>query len=165
MGVPQIPGVQNGDGNTLYTWNYSNKSDTLRFGALVALSNLPSASPLDILVFGEVKAPATTPARKMLGVRFAKIQVAESLAFRKSGDTLANDGAERADSERDREQAASEQLSLLTGRLQQRFGKQVNAQVTVRPELISGVVIRAGDQVIDDSALGKLAKMKLSLLA
>ena len=56
MGVPQIPGVQNGDGNPLYTWNYSNKSDTLRFGALVALSNLPSASPLDILVFGEVKA-------------------------------------------------------------------------------------------------------------
>lgn len=60
---------------------------------------------------------------------------------------------------------SDEQLSLLTGRLQQRFGKQVNAQVTVRPELISGVVIRAGDQVIDDSALGKLAKMKLSLLA
>ena len=68
MGVPQIPGVQNGDGNPLYTWNYSNKSATLRFGALVALSNLPGASPLDILVFGEVKAPATTPARKMLGV-------------------------------------------------------------------------------------------------
>lgn len=68
MGVPQIPGVQNGDGNTLYTWNYSNKSDTLRFGALVALSNLPSASPLNILVFSEIKGPATTPARKMLGV-------------------------------------------------------------------------------------------------
>lgn len=58
----------------------------------------------------------------------------------------------------------SQQL-LLTSRLEKRFGKQINATVHVRPELISGVVIRAGDQVIDDSALGKLAKMKLSLLA
>lgn len=68
MGVPQIPGVQNGDGHPLYTWNYSNKSAIMRFGALVALSNLPSASPLDILVYGQVLAPATTPAMKLLGV-------------------------------------------------------------------------------------------------
>ncbi len=58
----------------------------------------------------------------------------------------------------------SQQL-LLASRLEKRFGAQINTTVVVRPELISGVVIRAGDQVIDDSALGKLAKMKLSLLA
>ena len=68
MGVPQIPGVQNGDGHPLYTWNYSNKSAIMRFGALVALSNLPSASPLDILVYGQVLAPATAPATKLIGV-------------------------------------------------------------------------------------------------
>jgi len=31
--------------------------------------------------------------------------------------------------------------------------------------LIAGVVIRAGDQVIDDSALNKLEKMRTRLLA
>lgn len=68
MAVPPIPGAQGGDGHALSTWNYCNRSDIMRFGSLVALDNRPGASPLDILVFGEVKAPATTPARKMLGV-------------------------------------------------------------------------------------------------
>ena len=54
---------------------------------------------------------------------------------------------------------------LLTTRLEKRFATKVNLTVTVRPELIGGVIIRAGDQVIDDSALGKLEKMRNRLLA
>lgn len=54
---------------------------------------------------------------------------------------------------------------LLTSRLEKRFGTKIKATTTVRPELIGGVVIRAGDQVIDDSALGKLEKMRIHLLA
>lgn len=54
---------------------------------------------------------------------------------------------------------------LLTSRLEKRFGTKINSSVVVRPELIAGVVIRAGDQVIDDSALGKLEKMRNRLLA
>ncbi len=54
---------------------------------------------------------------------------------------------------------------LITTRLEKRFGTKVNSSVIVRPELIGGVVIRAGDQVIDDSALGKLEKMRIRLSA
>jgi F-type H+-transporting ATPase subunit delta len=57
------------------------------------------------------------------------------------------------------------QVLLLTTQLQKRFGTTVNLTVTIRPELIGGVIIRAGDQVIDDSALGKLEKMRTRLLA
>ncbi len=54
---------------------------------------------------------------------------------------------------------------LLATRLEKRLGKKINSTVIVRPELIGGVVIRAGDQVIDDSALGKLEKMRIRLSA
>lgn len=57
------------------------------------------------------------------------------------------------------------QEQLLIDRLEKRFGKSVNATVEVNPDLIAGVVIRAGDQVIDDSALNKLEKMRTRLLA
>lgn len=54
---------------------------------------------------------------------------------------------------------------LLATRLEKRFGTKINTTVVVRPELIGGVIIRAGDQVIDDSALGKLEKMRIRLSA
>ena len=57
------------------------------------------------------------------------------------------------------------QEQLLIDRLEKRFNAAVHASVVVKPELIGGVVIRAGDQVIDDSALNKLEKMRTRLLA
>lgn len=68
MGVAAIPGAMGGQGNSLHVWSYSNKSAVMRFGSLVALSNLPSAGQYDILVWAETKAPATTPAMKLIGV-------------------------------------------------------------------------------------------------
>ena len=49
--------------------------------------------------------------------------------------------------------------------LEKKFNAAVNVTVEVNPALIAGVVIRAGDQVIDDSALNKLEKMRTRLLA
>ncbi|AWV85134.1 F0F1 ATP synthase subunit delta [Acinetobacter radioresistens] len=59
----------------------------------------------------------------------------------------------------------AEQEQLLADALQKRFNAAVNVSVEVNPALIAGVVIRAGDQVIDDSALNKLEKMRTRLLA
>ena len=59
----------------------------------------------------------------------------------------------------------SVQEQLLTHALEKKFEAAVNVSVEVKPELIAGVVIRAGDQVIDDSALNKLEKMRTRLLA
>lgn len=54
---------------------------------------------------------------------------------------------------------------LLTSRLEKRFGSVVKPTVIVRPDLMAGVVIRAGDQVIDDSAMGRLHKLRNHLMA
>ena len=59
----------------------------------------------------------------------------------------------------------SVQEQLLAHALEKRFEAAVDVTVEVNPALIAGVVIRAGDQVIDDSALNKLEKMRTRLLA
>ena len=58
----------------------------------------------------------------------------------------------------------SVQEQLLAQALEKKFNAAVNVTVEVNPALIAGVVIRAGDQVIDDSALNKLEKMRNRLL-
>ena len=57
------------------------------------------------------------------------------------------------------------QEHILAHALEKRFNRTVHVTVNVNPALIAGVVIRAGDQVIDDSALNKLEKMRTRLLA
>jgi F-type H+-transporting ATPase subunit delta len=58
----------------------------------------------------------------------------------------------------------AEQEQKLATALAQRFNSKVDVTVEINPALIAGVVIRAGDQVIDDSALNKLEKMRTRLL-
>ena len=57
------------------------------------------------------------------------------------------------------------QEHILAHALEKRFNRTVHVTVSVNPALIAGVVIHAGDQVIDDSALNKLEKMRTRLLA
>lgn len=59
----------------------------------------------------------------------------------------------------------SVQEQKLAHALEKRLNSAVKITVEVNPALIAGVVIRAGDQVIDDSALSKLEKMRTRLLA
>jgi|SRR5690606_36233090 len=54
---------------------------------------------------------------------------------------------------------ANEQLGEIVATLESRFGRKVQATVTVEPELIGGVSIRIGDEVMDASVRGKLAKL------
>ena len=54
---------------------------------------------------------------------------------------------------------AKEQLDEIVATLENRFGRKVQAEVTVEPELIGGVSIRIGDEVMDASVRGKLAKL------
>lgn len=47
--------------------------------------------------------------------------------------------------------------------LKARFGKDIKASTTVNPELIGGVSIQIGDEVIDASVRGKLAQLSATL--
>ena len=56
-------------------------------------------------------------------------------------------------------------LAALKAALQRRFGRKVEATVSVNPALIGGARITVGDTVIDDSVAGKLTAMQNELTA
>ncbi len=58
---------------------------------------------------------------------------------------------------------SDEQVAILVGDLQKKFGCTIKATVELAPELIGGVRSAVGDQVIDASVRGKLAAMAVSL--
>jgi F-type H+-transporting ATPase subunit delta len=55
------------------------------------------------------------------------------------------------------------QLAEITTQLEARYSKKINASVLVNAELIGGVKITVGDEVIDASVRGKLQAMAASL--
>ncbi|MFZ5557021.1 MAG: F0F1 ATP synthase subunit delta [Pseudomonadota bacterium] len=56
------------------------------------------------------------------------------------------------------------QRAELVRRLQAKYGRTVSASVTVSPELIGGVRIHVGDEVLDASVRARLDAMQASLL-
>ena len=56
-----------------------------------------------------------------------------------------------------------EALAKLVADLEKRFKCRIQPQVTVDPELIGGVCVQVGDEVIDGSVRGKLATMAVAL--
>ncbi len=54
-------------------------------------------------------------------------------------------------------------VSRLLADLQPRFGRHLEARVSIDPELIGGVKVAVGDEVIDASVRGKLAAMATAL--
>ncbi|TSE21005.1 ATP synthase subunit delta [Tepidimonas alkaliphilus] len=57
------------------------------------------------------------------------------------------------------------QLASLQSVLERRFGRALRLQVQVRPELIGGVRVVVGDQVLDTSVAARLEQMRVALLA
>ena len=55
------------------------------------------------------------------------------------------------------------QQAAIVETLRKRFGKGIKATTTVNPELIGGVSIQIGDEVIDASVRGKLSQLATTL--
>ncbi|MGW6425375.1 F0F1 ATP synthase subunit delta [Nocardia sp. NPDC055053] len=58
---------------------------------------------------------------------------------------------------------SDQQKEKLSASLQRIYGKPVTVHVQVDPTLLSGVVVRVGDDVIDGSATGRLEKLRRAL--
>lgn len=54
-------------------------------------------------------------------------------------------------------------IASLSKSLEKRFAKKVNIETVLKPELIGGIIIHAGDTVIDDSIKSKLGKLSSAL--
>jgi F-type H+-transporting ATPase subunit delta len=57
------------------------------------------------------------------------------------------------------------QLDDVKAALERRFGRKLNATVVVKPELIGGVRVVVGDEVLDTSVAARLQQMKTALVA
>ena len=57
------------------------------------------------------------------------------------------------------------QVADILGPLEKRFGRKLTAKVEVDPELIGGVRVVVGDEVLDTSVKARLERMKSALLA
>jgi F-type H+-transporting ATPase subunit delta len=57
------------------------------------------------------------------------------------------------------------QLSDVIATLEKRFGKKLEAQVQIEPELIGGIRVVVGDEVLDTSVRARLERMKVALTA
>ena len=57
------------------------------------------------------------------------------------------------------------QLADLKSTMEKRFGRRLEATVTLRPELIGGVRVTVGDEVLDTSIRARLDRMKAALTA
>jgi F-type H+-transporting ATPase subunit delta len=60
---------------------------------------------------------------------------------------------------------SDDQMAGLVAKLEAKFGHKIEASQHVDPELIGGVVIQVGDEVMDASVRGKLADMTATLKA
>ncbi|ROV58079.1 F0F1 ATP synthase subunit delta [Vibrio ponticus] len=58
---------------------------------------------------------------------------------------------------------SDEQLANIGGKLEQRLARKVKLNCSVDEALLGGVIIRAGDLVIDDSARGRLNRLSDAL--
>jgi F-type H+-transporting ATPase subunit delta len=57
------------------------------------------------------------------------------------------------------------QLADVVATLEKRFKRKLNAQVHIAPELIGGIRVVVGDEVLDTSVKARLEQMKLALVA
>ena len=57
------------------------------------------------------------------------------------------------------------QLAEVVVALERRFGRRLHASVQVRPELIGGIRVTVGDEVLDTSVKARLEQMKVALSA
>ena len=56
-------------------------------------------------------------------------------------------------------------LADLMTTLEKRFGKKLNLQVELQPELIGGIRVVVGDEVLDTSVKARLEQMKVALMS
>jgi F-type H+-transporting ATPase subunit delta len=109
---------------------------------------------------------STGPARNFIRVLVEGERVALLPQIAAMFETLKNDAESTAKATIESAFAMTdEQLADMQRALEKRFGRKIEATVTVNPELIGGARVTVGDAVLDGSVQAKLAAMHAQLRA
>jgi F-type H+-transporting ATPase subunit delta len=131
-------------------------------GHLVGNPRVSAAQLTELLV--SLSGDASAPLRNFVSALVENKRVPVLPAVSEQFETLKNEREATVDAHIESALAMDDgQLSALVKDLEQRFKRKVRPQVTVAPELIGGVCVRVGDEVIDGSVRGKLAAMSAAL--
>lgn len=132
-------------------------------GTAIADPRLTEAQRVDLFV-SLVRSPLDEPARNLVAVLAQNDRLAilpevsaQFEALRAAREGVADAAIESAFPMSDAD------LAKLTSILEKRFKRKIRPHVKVVPELIGGVRVAVGDEVIDGSVRGKLAEMEAAL--
>jgi len=118
------------------------------------------------VVAAVVKSPLSVPAQNFLRIVLDNGRLAALPAIAQQFRALVN--ARSGVSDATIESAFpidAAQLAEVVATLEKRFGRRLHASVEVRPELIGGIRVVVGDEVLDTSVRSRLEQMKVALTA
>jgi len=118
------------------------------------------------LIVGVAKSPLNEPARNFLrtvienGRLAALAEIAAQFRALKNAQSGSSDATVYSAFALD-----GAALAELASTLEKRFGRKLNVAVELQPELIGGVRVVVGDEVLDTSVKARLEQMKVALTA
>ena len=125
-----------------------------------------SADQVFDVVTSVIKSPVTAPAKNLLRVVIENGRLAALPAIADQFQALVNARSGTADAVIYSAFAiAPAQLADVIATLERRFARKLNASVVLAPELIGGIRVVVGDEVLDTSVQARLEQMKLALTA
>ncbi|GAB3630486.1 ATP synthase F0F1 subunit delta [Pandoraea terrae] len=143
-------------------------AEVARLSDVAALADNPKVSPAQVvdLLVNAVKAPNDAAVRNFIAalVENGRLSVMSEVA--EQFEALKNANAGSADAQIESAFPITDaQLPELVAALERKFGRKLNANVTVDPSLIGGVRVVVGDEVLDTSVRARLSAMQTSLTA
>jgi F-type H+-transporting ATPase subunit delta len=125
-----------------------------------------SAAQVFDVVSGVVKTPLSSPAQNFLRAVLENGRLAAMPEIAQQFHALVNAQTGVSDAVIESAFAIDDaQLADVVATLEKRFGRKLNASVQIRPELIGGIRVVVGDEVLDTSVAARLQQMKVALTA
>jgi F-type H+-transporting ATPase subunit delta len=125
-----------------------------------------SAAQVFDLVTSVIKAPLSDAAKNLLRVVIDNGRMAAFGAIATHFHALVNARSGVSDAiVYSAFEIAPAQLSDVKALLEKRFGRKLNTSVVIEPELIAGIRVVVGDEVLDTSVKARLEQMRVALTA
>ena len=125
-----------------------------------------SAEQVFAVMVGVLETPMSAAAKNLLRTVIENGRLAALPAIAEQFQALVNSRSGIADAViHSAFPVAAAQLAEVVPALERRFGRKLNPSVVLAPELIGGIRVVVGDEVLDTSVKARLEQMKMALTA